>query len=119
MTSSDSLLTSSDAVRLQEIFDDLAERKDDAQQRSWYLHADEHVISGAWRRRAAQDTSMTSLTCVPPFRNPAAVVVAVGGSRAEVVARNRQTKQLHRPPQPRPLLPNGEAPLTLHRDVSL
>ena len=47
VTSSDSLLTSSDAVRLQEIFDDLAERKDDAQQRSWYLHADEHVISGA------------------------------------------------------------------------
>uniref|UniRef100_UPI00358EDB40 NCK-interacting protein with SH3 domain isoform X2 n=1 Tax=Myxine glutinosa TaxID=7769 RepID=UPI00358EDB40 len=39
-------LPSRDALRLDEIFMDLARHKDDAQQRSWALHEDEAVILG-------------------------------------------------------------------------
>ncbi|KAL5015386.1 hypothetical protein ScPMuIL_009656 [Solemya velum] len=38
--------SSHDAVRLQELFSDLADCKDDSQQRSWALHEDESIIKG-------------------------------------------------------------------------
>ena len=41
-------LTTGDAVRLREIFAELAKRKDDSQQRSWFLHEDEHIIAGTY-----------------------------------------------------------------------
>ena len=35
-----------DGKRLQKIFQELAACKDDSQQRSWFLHEDEHAITG-------------------------------------------------------------------------
>ena len=36
---------SSDYLRLHELFTDLTARKDDSQQRGWYLHEDESAIT--------------------------------------------------------------------------
>ena len=81
MTSSACVLTSADGVRLQEILDDLADRKDDSQQRSWYLHQDEHVISGVMK----MFYMMTSLSrvilfvvVVMKYRDSTRAVVVIG-----------------------------------------
>ena len=37
-------MESGDAIQLRKIFQELESVKDDSQQRSWFLHEDEHVI---------------------------------------------------------------------------
>ena len=64
-TTSNVDLSGHDAMRLQEILSELAKCKDDSQQRSWFLHEDEHIISGEGRRKYRKRYILEVIECHP------------------------------------------------------